>query len=55
MLTVPIVAFVIIRYYYHIFTLQKHAESIEDIILGDKQILISGMLYVIVFLAIRYF
>jgi 4-hydroxybenzoate polyprenyltransferase len=54
-LTVPIVAFVIIRYYYHIFTLQKHAESIEDIILGDKQIVISGVLYVIVFLAIRYF
>lgn len=53
-LTVPIVAFVIIRYYYHIFTLQKHAESIEDIILWDKQILISAVVYVVVFWAIRY-
>ncbi len=46
-LTLPLVAFGVIRYYYNIFFLKRYQESIESIVLQDKRILFDGLLYVI--------
>jgi len=45
--TLPLVSFGIIRYYYNIFFLKKYKESIEDIFLKDKFILLDVILYII--------
>jgi 4-hydroxybenzoate polyprenyltransferase len=45
--TLPFVIFVIVRYYYNILVQQKYKESIEDIIMQDKQILLAWILYIV--------
>lgn len=54
LLTLPLVAFGIIRYYYNIFFLKKYEASIESIILQDKWILFDGLLYVIIVWSILF-
>ena len=43
-ITIPFIAYIIIRYYYNIFYLKKYEESIENIILHDKSIIISWII-----------
>lgn len=48
LITLPFVAFWIIRYYYNIFYLQKYEEGIEDIIIKDKRIFFDIIIWFIV-------
>ncbi len=52
LITVPIVAFWIIRYYYNIFYLKKYEHGIEEIFLKDKYILFNILFYIIVIISI---
>ncbi len=52
LLTLPIIAFLIIRMYYNIFFLKRHEESLEQIILSDKRIIISSLLYILICIGI---
>ena len=54
LLTLPLVVFWIIRYYYNIFFLEKYSEGIENIILADKSIMFSLVLYLLLVLIIIY-
>ncbi len=45
--TLPLISFGIIRYYYNIFFLKKYKEGIEDIFFKDKFILFDIILYII--------
>lgn len=47
-ITVPLLAFIIIRYYYNIFYLKKYEDSIETIIFHDKSIIICSILLFII-------
>lgn len=48
LLTLPLVVFLVIRIYYHIFFLKKYDLSFEDIILSDFSILFSSFLFFII-------
>lgn len=48
--TIPVVSFAIIRYYYHIFYLWKYEEGIEDIIFSDRYLLISWLLFIVIWI-----
>lgn len=52
LLTLPLVAFLIIRMYYNIFFLKKFEHSFESIILEDKQIIIASIVFLLLSISI---
>ncbi len=54
-ITVPITCFILLRIYYNIFFLHKYSEWLEEIVLEDKQILIAGLIYILLFIGIKIF
>lgn len=53
--TLPIVTFVIIRYCYNIFFENRYLDSIEDILIKDKWIVLSGIVYIVIVFFVLYF
>lgn len=54
-ITIPFVMFGMVRYFYHIFFLEKFSHSIEEIILKDWFILADVMLFMVSVISIIYF
>lgn len=54
-LTIPFITFLVIRYYYNIFFLKKYKESIENIILHDRYIIVCSItLFILIVSIILY-
>ena len=53
--TLPIVVFWLIRFYYNIFFMKKYSSWIEDIVLKDKSIVFSIIIYFILAIYIIYY
>lgn len=53
-ITIPFVMFGMVRYFYHIFFLEKFSQSIEEIILKDWFILADVLLFIVSVISIIY-